>query len=144
MTKLFPALLFACAVALTPIPAVHAKEAPPAATKSTLLVTLSKDQAGKSPTAAFTSADAAIFLHYQGADLKKGDKISAVWYIVDGGKGIKKNAKVSEGTQEANRNGAEGYLSVTKPATGWPAGRWRVDVSLNGTKVSSYPFMVSK
>ena len=145
MTKLLPALLFACATTLTTLPAVHAKDAPAAtAAKSTLQVTLAKDEKGKNPTTSFTSADNAIYLHYQGADLKKGDKITAVWYIVDAGKGIKKNAKVSEGTQEANRNGAEGYFNLNKPAAGLPAGKWRVEVSLNGAKVGSYPFTVSK
>ena len=144
MTKFPPALLFAFGLTLAGVHSAAAKDAPAAATKSTLETTLAKDQSGKSPATIFTSADAAIYLHYQGKDLKKGDKIGVAWYIVDGGKTIDKNFKASAGTQEANRNGAEGYFNLAKPAAGFPPGKWRVNVTLNGAQVASHPFTVSK
>ena len=145
MTKFLPALFFTFGLALAGIHSAAAKDAPAVAAKSPLQLTLSKDAAGKVPATSFGPADAAIYLFYDGGALQKGDKIHAAWYIVDGGKTITKNAKVSEGTQVADHDKANhGYLNIARPAGGWPAGKWRVDVSLNGARVGSFPFTVSK
>ena len=145
MTRFLPAWLFALGVSLTGLSTVDGKAAPAAAAaKSSVQITLSKDPAGKTPAASFGPADAAIYLFFEGDSFKKGDKIQAAWFIVDGGKTIDKNFKVSEGTQTAQREKDKGYLSIARPAAGWPAGKWRVDVSLNGARVGSYPFTVTK
>ena len=145
MNILLRALLFSFGLALAGIHSADAKDAPAAADKAPLQLTLSKDAAGKAPATSFGPADTAIYLFYGGGGLKKGDKIHAAWYIVDGGKTIAKNSKVSEGTEVADHDkDNHGYLSIARPAGGWPAGKWRVDVTLNGAKVGSYPFTVTK
>ena len=142
MMKSLVPLLIVLSLALTGVRAVAAKEAP--AAKSALQVTLAKDPAAKTPATTFGASEAAIYVTYQDADLKKGDKVTATWYIEDGGKTITKNVKVSESVQTEERAGAPGYLNLNKPAAGFPPGKWRVEVAVNGAKVGSYKFMVTK
>ena len=138
MIKLLASMMLATVLAVS----AQAKETA-AKGKPPLHANLARDTKGKEATA-FTSADTNVYIVYHGDALKKGDKIRAVWYIEDGGKAIDKNAKVSESTNVANRDNAEGYLNIAKPAAGWPTGKWRVDLFVNDASAGSYKFTVSK
>lgn len=137
MSKFFVSIL------LTAVMAVGIAQGKEAATKgkTPLHANLAKDTKGAEATT-FSSADANVYLIYHGDALKKGDKIRAVWYIEDGGKTINKNAKVSESANVANRDNAEGYLNLAKPADGWPKGKWRVDLFVNDAPAGSYKFAI--
>ncbi len=141
MNKFLASMAVTLGLALGGTQVVLAKDA---AAKAPLHANLSKDTKGASATS-FGSADPAIYIVYHGHALKKGDKIGASRYIEDGGKTITKNAKVSESAPlVADRDNAEGFLNLVRPATGWPAGKWRVDLFVNGVEAGSYRFTVGK
>ena len=148
MKKTAVSLLLVLGLSLAGTPALLAKEKAAAPTadaakgKAPLHAVLSADPKGKAPVAAFSASDAAIYLVWTGDDLKKGDQVRAVWYIVDGGKTVVPNSKLFESTLVAKAPTSTGTSSITKPATGWPAGKWRVDLFVNTAKVESYKFTV--
>lgn len=106
-----------------------------------LHVTLT-DKTGGRAVAGFAATQPQIFLDYQGETLAKGDKIKAVWFIEDGGKGITPNVKVSESTLVADAPRGKGGFHLDKPAKGFPPGKWRVDVYVNDARIESIKFTV--
>lgn len=105
-------------------------------------VTMSKKEDGPATTS-FSSGDPAIYAINKGEKMKKGDKVKFVWIIEDGGKTINPNSKVSEyvATAKGDENGKE-FSHLDKPATGWPLGKWRVDVYVNDAKAASVKFTI--
>lgn len=124
-------------------------EASPAAsnpkTKQPLTVSLGKDNTGKENLTTFASSDPKIYLVWKAETGTKGEKVHTAWYAVDTGGAISKNKKLTENTQTIPGTGSVSASSyIEKPAGGFPAGTYRVDVSDDGKLVKSLKFTVKK
>ncbi len=145
MIKHLALLLFLVASLSTGAPVAQAKDAKvkdSAAAEHKATVQMSNKEDGP-PMTAFGAGAPSIYATNYGEKMKKGDKVKFVWTIEDGGKTINPNSKVSEYTAVANgyENGKE-YSHLEKPATGWPLGKWRVDVYVNEAKAASVKFTI--
>ena len=144
MTKHLALLMFLAGSLIIGAPGSQAKDTKTKeAAASSDTVTMSKKEDGPA-MASFNASDPAIYATNKGL-LKKGDKVRFVWIIEDGGKTINPNAKVSEYTGTANGldNGKE-FSHLDKPASGWPLGKWRVDIYVNDVKTTSAKFTIVK
>ena len=129
-----------------PTPTPAASVAPSASkTKQPLTATLGKDNTGKANLTTFASSDPKIYLVWKAETGIKGEKVHIAWYAVDTGGAISKNKKLTEATQTIPATGSiSGSSYIEKPASGFPAGTYRVDVSDDGKLVKSLKFTVQK
>lgn len=119
-----------------------------------LLMTISAEAAGFSDIMLSTSKDATeaettfapdtpeIFLTASMDDIKAGSKVTISWVSVDSHGVAPANYKIDAVDLDITdgMNVLDGNL--TKPTSGWPVGTYRVDLSIDGTVVSSADFEV--
>ena len=93
------------------------------------------DSKGGDAADSFSPDTAVIYLHAEFKGVSPGSKITATW-IAEKANGVAPETKVVSsdvtiGTQENQVD-----FSVTKPNKGWPAGNYRVDISVDGKVVT--------
>ncbi len=91
---------------------------------------------------AFGASEATIVATFTGEGLAKGDKVRVVWTLEDGGKTVTPNVKLYEYSVEAKGPRSKGSSQLTKPATGWPLGKYRADFYVNAAKIQSVKFTI--
>ena len=124
--------------AIAPRPEVKPTEAP-----KKLGAVLAKELTGESTTS-FASDIPKIFVRWQGEILTKGDKIRCVWIAEDVGNVAPNNYKIDETSMTANGPRAFGTFTVSRPNKGWPAGTYRVELSVKDELVDTLKFTISK
>jgi hypothetical protein len=113
---------------------------PPEGEKS-LHAALAVDDKG-SPTTEFASDAAKIYAFFAGDSIEKGDEIRCVWYAEDVGDATPKNAWIDQASYTAPEDNAKGTFSLTKPPKGWPAGKYRAEILVNGEHVLTLAFTI--
>lgn len=109
-----------------------------------LPVTLSTSPESK-PTRQFEADVAKIYAVWLGKGvLKAGDKLRAVWIAEDTGGAAPANYKLDEWNGTVEKDGANGYSSVSKPTAGWPEGRYRVEVHVGDKRAMTRHFTIGK
>lgn len=123
-----------------PVEPAPAPPVAPAATVSVTGVTLGKDEAVATPATTFAKADKTIYaaVATQTSDPMANvpGKLSAKWTHVDSNQTVAEESKdfafAGPGTTTFN---------ISKP-DGWPAGKYKVEISLDGAVVNTAEFEV--
>lgn len=84
-----------------------------------------------------------IFLHVQLQDVANDTKLSAAW-IAEKTDAAPANYKIDSTELTANEGMDEATFTLSKPTAGWPAGDYRVDLSVNGKVAASGNFRIAK
>ena len=90
----------------------------------------------------FASDVAKVFVVFDAKGSKKGDKIRAVWIAEDVGDAAPANTKIDEATVTAENDDEHGNFSLSKPAKGWPIGKYRCDIYAGNELESSVEFAI--
>ncbi len=95
------------------------------------------------PTDSFTPDVKQLQAFYVGIALKAGDKISGVWIAEDVGDAAPKNTKIDESASVTIKDPTEGgAFSLSKPDNGWPIGKYRFEISVNGKLAQTVKFTI--
>lgn len=129
------------AAPVTPPPAATtpAPVTAPAATTSVTSVTLGKDAAVSSPTTTFAPGDsihAAVATQTSDANASVPGTLSAKWTHVDSNQTVHEESKDFAFTGPGTTT-----FQISKP-DGWPTGKYKLEVSLDGSVVNTTDFEV--
>lgn len=103
----------------------------------------------------FAADTAKIYILWQSEQLKPGQKIKSVWIAEDTNNVAPPNYKIDEAELTIDNNMKEKILSnlpgayfggkfaLSKPDNGWPAGKYHMDIYVDGTLVKTVKFTVA-
>jgi hypothetical protein len=94
------------------------------------------------PTAIFTTDTPEVWALFEIQGAKKGDKLRGVWIADDVGDEAPANTKLLEKTITVEGDIDAGNLSCTKPAKGWPAGKYHLDIYANDELATTVKFTI--
>ena len=97
---------------------------------------------GDDPTTAFTSDTPKLYAMFKTIGAKSGDKIRGVLIAEDVGDAAPANTQVIDKTIEMEGDTDDGDFNFGKPTKGWPVGKYRVDVYVNGELATTAKFTV--
>lgn len=92
------------------------------------------------PTVTFAPDTSRISVHLQLLDTAANDTVEARWIAVK--TAAASDYLITTATLTLGAGMREANFSLAKPADGWPAGSYRVDVRINGQQAESVPFDV--
>jgi hypothetical protein len=95
-------------------------------------------------TETFAPATPKIFLHAGLVDVARGSKITSDWIAEDTGGVAPANYKIDSVTFDTGMLSNTVTGSLSKPNAGWPVGKYRVDLSIDGKVAGTAHFKVSK
>jgi hypothetical protein len=130
---------FLIAAALGALAAGDALAGRPALTD--LVVSEARDGPAKS---AFKPNTAKVYIRAKLVDVPAGAKLKAEWIAVKV-EGAPPNYKMDEIESTVGKDMTQYHGAYAKPTAGWPVGTYRIDLSINGTKVGkAAAFSVAK
>jgi hypothetical protein len=94
------------------------------------------------PATVFASVTPKLFAYFRTTGTQDGDELRGVWIAVDTGGAAPPEFKIDDSTLTADKDDFFGAFSLTKPNNGWPVGKYRVDMFLNGKLATSAQFSV--
>ena len=100
------------------------------------------DTKGGAAKNAFKPNTAQIFLAAGLADVKSGSKLKGVW-IAEKTKVAPPNYQIDSTEMTVGRLMNLATFSLSKPTAGWPAGEYRVELSINGKPAGIVRFSVA-
>ena len=115
--------------------------APAATAAGPFTATLSTKEKGPAMTT-FGASEPMIVASFKGGTQAKGDKLRVDWIVESSKTMATPNKVVYQNTQEAKGPNTYGSSSLNKPATGWPLGKYRVDIYVNNAKAASVKFTI--
>jgi hypothetical protein len=83
-----------------------------------------------------------IFVHAGLADISSGSKLTSDWIAVDTNGAAPPNYKIDSATIDAGAITNVATFSLSKPNAGWPLGKYRVDLSIDGKPAGSVKFSI--
>ncbi len=92
----------------------------------------------------FAPDTAKIFLHAGLVDVASGAKLSSDWVAEDTGGVAPANYKIDSVTLDKGMLINVATFSLSKPTAGWPVGKYRVDLFIDGKPSGSVHFKVAK
>jgi len=95
-------------------------------------------------TETFAPTTPKIFLHAGLVDVARGSKITSDWIAEDTGGAAPANYKIDSITLDTGMLTNVVTGSLSKPNAGWPVGKYRVDLSIDGKVAGTAHFKVSK
>lgn len=101
-----------------------------------------KDKDSK-PATSFPADVSKIFAFFRSKGTHKGDKFRGVWIADDVGNVALANTKIDEATLDADDDNFYGAFSMTKPTSGWPVGKYHVDIYVNEQLATSPKFTIT-
>lgn len=96
-------------------------------------VTIAAQENGQ-PATNFSASTPRLVASFHTSGTKKGDTIRAVWVSDTSGK------KLNETTLKGEQDNFIGSLSLNGPATGWPPGKYELDIYLNNKSAGKTSF----
>ena len=111
--------------------------------KKVLHATLAVDK-DTPPTTTFSPDVPKIYAFYIGDAIKAGDKLRAVWTAEDVGDAAPKGTKIDEATLTADRDNPSDAFSLSKPAKGWPLGKYKVEIFDNDKLAQTLQFTINE
>ncbi|MFL6584125.1 MAG: hypothetical protein ACJ8KU_06370 [Chthoniobacterales bacterium] len=112
-----------------------------AADKPTVEIAIAKDQDSK-PTTTLTADAPKIYAFFKSKGTHPGDKLRSVWIADDVGTVAPANTKIDEATLSADKDNFYGAFSLSQPTSGWPVGKYHVDIYVGDTLASSAKFTI--
>ena len=106
-------------------------------------VTVSDSEDGDA-TETFAPNTPKIFVHAGLVDVAHGSKVSSDWIAEDTGGAAPANYKIDSVTLDTGMLTNVVTFSLSKPTAGWPVGRYRVDLFVDGKAAGAAHFKVSK
>lgn len=94
------------------------------------------------PTTIFTADTAEVFAPFKIKGAKKGDTVRAVWIAEDVGDAAPPNTKIFEKSGTLDEDMVGGNFSLERPATGWHAGKYHVDIYANDKLATTVKFTI--
>lgn len=91
----------------------------------------------------FGPATAKVYVVYMAADIPAGTKLRFVW-LIEKAEGFQENSAMSESSKVPGAGSFMGMVSYPKPAKGWPAGTYRVDLFIGDRLDRTVRFRVTK
>ncbi len=73
-----------------------------------------------------------------------GDKIRCIWIAQDVGKAAPAGYQVDEACSEADGLHASGVFTLSKPKSGWPEGKYRVDIYVGPRIAETLAFTIEQ
>lgn len=102
------------------------------------------DSADGDVVTTFGLATPKIFVHAEMVDVPHGSKVSSDWIAEDTGGAAPPNYKIDSVALDAGMLTNVVTFSLSKPNKGWPAGKYRVDLFIDGKAAGAAHFKVSK
>lgn len=102
---------------------------------------LSDSEDGDASTS-FTPDTAKIYLHAALNDVASGSKLGSVWIAEDTGGVAPANYKIDSVSLDSGALMNVAVFSLSKPTAGWPVGKYRVDLFIDGNSSGSVKFKV--
>jgi hypothetical protein len=109
-----------------------------------LLTAYTAKDAKTGPTKKFASDISKIRVYWKGVSLKAGDRIRAIWIASDVGIDAPKDSKITDADVTAYKPDDEGIFALGRPSDGWPLGKYRVELFLNGRLAQSLDFTIEQ
>ena len=106
-------------------------------------VTVSDSEDGDA-TEAFVPTTTKIFVHAGLVDVAHGSKVSSDWIAEDTGGAAPANYKIDSVVLDTGMLTNVVTFSLSKPTAGWPVGKYRVDLFIDGKAAGAAHFKVSK
>ena len=100
------------------------------------------DEKGGDAAESFAPDTAKIFLRAHMADIANGSKITAAWIAVDTNGVAPANYKIDSADLVADGAINTVNYSLSKPNKGWPVGKYRVELSVDGKTVNTATFTI--
>lgn len=116
-------------------------EVKPVTARKKISVGLAREKLG-AVTTEFAPDVAKIYARWQGSELQTGAKIKAVWIAEDVGAVAPPNYKVDEATLTVPEPDAAGTFTLGRPTSGWPVGKYRVEIYLGDELTETVKFTI--
>jgi hypothetical protein len=94
-------------------------------------------------TTSFTPDTPKIFLNAALKDVPSGSKLSSVWVAEDTGGVAPANYKIDSVSMDSGSLMNVATFSLSKPTAGWPVGKYRVDLFIDGNAAGSVRFKIA-
>jgi hypothetical protein len=115
----------------------------PTSPEKLLTAILAREPIGE-PVDCFTTETPNIYLRWQSQAMRAGAKIRCIWIAENVGSAAPANYHVDEATTTANESQTSGIFTLSKPKTGWPEGKYRVEIYVGTQLVETLPFTIEK
>ncbi|MEY2546263.1 MAG: hypothetical protein QOG48_1380 [Verrucomicrobiota bacterium] len=122
---------------------ILAPEQLPSAAAKKLHAVLAKDER-KEPISKFTSDLPKIRAFWDGSGLAAGDRIGVIWLAEDVGIDAPHDSKITQAVTTAYKPEDSGVFALAQPKGGWPLGKYRCELYLNGKLTASIDFTIEK
>ncbi|RUW87210.1 MAG: hypothetical protein EOS71_30045 [Mesorhizobium sp.] len=104
-------------------------------------IILSATKDGATPQSSFPVDTPVIYVSADLVDIAPTSKITFSWVSVDSHGVAPENYTIDKVDLDVGANN-QADSQLTKPAAGWPAGTYRVDLAIDGTVEDSVPFSI--
>lgn len=94
------------------------------------------------PTTLFTPDTPKVLALFKTKGAQTGDKLRGVWIADDVGDAAPANTKIDETTLTLNGDTDDGNFSCSKPAKGWPVGKYHLDIYANDELATTVKFTI--
>lgn len=91
----------------------------------------------------FGPATPKVYVIYMAADIPAATKLRFVW-VIEKAEGFQENSTISESAKTFGAGSFMGKVSYPKPAKGWPAGAYRVELYIGERLDKTLKFRVTK
>jgi len=95
-------------------------------------------------TDSFGTSAPKIYVHASMVDIPNGAKMTGTWIAVDTNGVAPANYKIDSSDLTAGTIVNTVNFSMTKPNAGWPAGKYRVDLLIDGKPAGAANFTIEK
>jgi hypothetical protein len=97
---------------------------------------------GGEPVTSFTADTPNLFAIFKTTGIRNGDKVRGVLVAEDVGDVAPTNTKVFEKTLTLEKDTDDGDYYFSKPTKGWPVGKYRVEIYVNGNLAETTKFTI--
>jgi len=96
------------------------------------------------PATAFPSSTPQLMVFILTEGTEKGDKVRLEWIAEDTNGAAPANYKISNSAYTGDKDNFGGGGSLSKPNSGWPVGKYRVDIYIDDELEGTTKFQITK